>query len=442
MLGLLFVSVIFGLGNVTRNLFHDSIFIKNGDGDWTESSVKVAGDSDSRLDIRLSKLSSASSPDAADQRYIPTRYYFSVNEVAEVKSVEISVKSSATDNRFHTHFNSLKVQPDGSDFWLADNDEAPAHLPMVVKREFFYPFEFVEVLWEKTFNDLPELDEITVYNGTGQFRIVNFEANEEKLSVAGDMINFNMKLIRSSGEKILFFVVMILGVMHLLLVVFVLKNKYLFLFSWLAVLLLYLGYRIFLIPELYSSFIFSDVVFAALTYVPTVLSLYLIPSIASPSYKVFVSYRYGDNEYAVVQVVRYLDSFMSSRLLNSSKVFYDKDEVDAGGSISSTIREAIKECEVVIVIIGRQWLSMTDDEGQRKIDNDQDYTRLELEAAFEMDKHVIPVLIESATVPSREELPQLLRRLSDNSGIKVRPDERNFMSDMRAVLAGLKRLDS
>ena len=182
--------------------------------------------------------------------------------------------------------------------------------------------------------------------------------------------------------------------------------------------------------------------FAALTYVPTVLSLYLIPSIASPSYKVFVSYRYGDNEYAVVQVVRYLDSFMSSRLLNSSKVFYDKDEVDAGGSISTTIREAIKECEVVIVIIGRQWLSMTDNEGQRKIDNDQDYTRLELEAAFEMDKHVIPVLIESATVPSREELPQLLRRLSDNSGIKVRPDERNFMSDMRAVLAGLKRLDS
>ena len=59
----------------------------------------------------------------------------------------------------------------------------------------------------------------------------------------------------------------------------------------------------------------------------------------------------------------------------------DIDSIPAGVDFEQHIREEIKICDVVLVLIGDDWLSATDDGGNRRIDDPDDFVRLEIETA-------------------------------------------------------------
>jgi hypothetical protein len=62
-------------------------------------------------------------------------------------------------------------------------------------------------------------------------------------------------------------------------------------------------------------------------------------------------------------------------------------------------------------LIGDQWLTVTDEQGRRRLDDPDDFVRLELEAALTRQVRVIPILIDGARMPHAGDLPDSLAKL-------------------------------
>ncbi len=73
------------------------------------------------------------------------------------------------------------------------------------------------------------------------------------------------------------------------------------------------------------------------------------------------------------------------------------------------INQQVAECDVMLVMVGRGWLSAASDEGERRLDNPEDFIRLEIKSAIQLDKLVIPVLINKTDMPRASELPTTLK---------------------------------
>jgi hypothetical protein len=96
-------------------------------------------------------------------------------------------------------------------------------------------------------------------------------------------------------------------------------------------------------------------------------------------------------------------------------------------------------CDALLAIIGERWLDITDQKGQRRLDDPNDFVRLEVENALARDIAVVPVIVDKATVPRPEDLPGSLEQLAYRQSAVVRPDP-DFDHDMERLTSGLDRL--
>lgn len=101
------------------------------------------------------------------------------------------------------------------------------------------------------------------------------------------------------------------------------------------------------------------------------------------------------------------------------RVFMDIDTIEPGVDFMEVIERAVGYCEVLIVVIGREWLNIKDASGRRRLDSPKDFVRLEVAAALERNIRVIPVLVEGASMPSPEDLPPDLARLARRNAIEL-----------------------
>jgi len=99
------------------------------------------------------------------------------------------------------------------------------------------------------------------------------------------------------------------------------------------------------------------------------------------------------------------------------------------------IRRTILETDVLIAVIGRNWLE-GNEEGQRRIDSLDDFVRLEIATALENNKRVIPVLVEGASFPRREQLPENITPLAYQQAIELTPNlwERDTSRLVKSIL--------
>ena len=119
-------------------------------------------------------------------------------------------------------------------------------------------------------------------------------------------------------------------------------------------------------------------------------------------------------------------------------VFIDVDTIDLGLDFADVIDQSLAQCRVMIVVIGRSWLTVTDEEGEPRLDNPDDYVRLEVEKALHSDTRVIPVLVEGAMTPKASQLPAPLASLSRRNGIEMA--HASFTSDALRLIATLDRI--
>jgi hypothetical protein len=113
-------------------------------------------------------------------------------------------------------------------------------------------------------------------------------------------------------------------------------------------------------------------------------------------------------------------------------VFKDFDSIKPGDDFVEVITNAVGSCEVLLALIGDQWLNMIGTDGRRRLDDPADVVRLEIEAALARNIRVIPILIQAARMPCAAELPDSMTKLARRQAIELRP--RHFKSDAGPLL--------
>ena len=123
---------------------------------------------------------------------------------------------------------------------------------------------------------------------------------------------------------------------------------------------------------------------------------------------IFISYRRGDGGgYAGRIFDRLRQQF------GDGEVFRDVDTIDSGTRFPDAIGRQLEDCRVFVVIIGPTWISASDENGARRLDNPQDWVRIEIATALKRNVCVIPVTVGGAAVPAAQYLPEDLRSLAD-----------------------------
>jgi TIR domain len=87
------------------------------------------------------------------------------------------------------------------------------------------------------------------------------------------------------------------------------------------------------------------------------------------------------------------------------QVFQDITAIRPGIRYTDQIQEEIRRCDVLVVVMGEDWLSATDPQGRRRLDSPRDLVRLEIATALQRSIPIIPVLVQGASMPADVELP-------------------------------------
>ena len=133
--------------------------------------------------------------------------------------------------------------------------------------------------------------------------------------------------------------------------------------------------------------------------------------------KVFISYRRRETAgHAGRLYDRLAEHFGDER------VFMDL-RMEPGLDFVEQIDDAVTHCDALLSLIGSQWLDMRDAHGRRRLDDPNDFARLEVESALARDVRVIPVLLQDAKMPEPEDLPKSLAPLARRHAIEL-SDER------------------
>jgi formylglycine-generating enzyme required for sulfatase activity len=91
-------------------------------------------------------------------------------------------------------------------------------------------------------------------------------------------------------------------------------------------------------------------------------------------------------------------------------------------------------------LLGPGWLDARDEEGKRRLENPQDFVRIEIGTALRRGIPVIPILLEGTQIPKADQLPDDLRELTRRNGLNVR--HVSFLDDLERLIRGLKRAQS
>jgi len=119
------------------------------------------------------------------------------------------------------------------------------------------------------------------------------------------------------------------------------------------------------------------------------------------------------------------------------RIFRDVEQINPGTNFITVIQERIGACHVLLAIIGRDWLTITEESTKRRrLDLPKDFVRNEIATALQRNIVVIPVLVRGASMPSEEQLPPDIAALSTRSAIEI--TETDFDHDVRRLITAIE----
>jgi hypothetical protein len=154
--------------------------------------------------------------------------------------------------------------------------------------------------------------------------------------------------------------------------------------------------------------------------------------------RIFICYRHEDTEFPAAWLFDQL-----TKHFGEDQVFKDVDSIEPGDDFVDIIRQAVVNCDVLLVLIGNRWLTAMDQNGQRRVDDPADFVRLEIEAALTRKVSVIPILVGQAKMPRADDLPASLAGLARRHAIELNPsqfdpDTSVLIRVLDTTLAGLR----
>lgn len=119
-------------------------------------------------------------------------------------------------------------------------------------------------------------------------------------------------------------------------------------------------------------------------------------------------------------------------------VFLDIDTIPPGVPWRKAIDKTISECDVLLPVIGMHWLSVTDEQGRRRLDQPDDVLRFEIASALSSGVKIIPVQLHGARMPGPDDLPDQIAELAEYQSIRI--DDDDWPEDMKKLVRALNRI--
>lgn len=148
--------------------------------------------------------------------------------------------------------------------------------------------------------------------------------------------------------------------------------------------------------------------------------------------RIFISYRRDD---APGSAGRLYDRL--SETFSADQIFIDVDAISPGVDFVLALDGALKDCDVLLAIIGKNWTNAKDGDGLRRLESDGDFVRVEIATALNSGIRVIPVLVDGAEMPNAEDLPEILKPLTRRNAVEL--SHTRFVRDtdrLASALAG------
>ena len=149
--------------------------------------------------------------------------------------------------------------------------------------------------------------------------------------------------------------------------------------------------------------------------------------------QIFISYRRDDAAY----VTGHINDLLRKEF-GDAAVFTDVDNIALGVDFRAVLDQTVSQCQVLLAVIGANWLTVRDQEGQPRLQDPADFVRIEIESALKRNIPVIPLLVSGAKMPTAEDLPGSLKGLAFRNGTQIRPAP-DFGVDMARLIKNLQR---
>lgn len=148
---------------------------------------------------------------------------------------------------------------------------------------------------------------------------------------------------------------------------------------------------------------------------------------------IFISYR------------RELDAGWAGRLADNLKrdlpeipLFHDIASIEIGEDFGIAIERALGNCAVLLVMIAPRWLDVQHPHGGRRLDDEDDWVRLEILTGLRGTLRVVPVLVGGAVMPKGNQLPDALKLLARRNAHEI--TDKRWDYDVGELVKALRRI--
>jgi hypothetical protein len=130
--------------------------------------------------------------------------------------------------------------------------------------------------------------------------------------------------------------------------------------------------------------------------------------------QIFISYRRQESAWSARSLHARL-----CRDFDPNQIFMDLDAIALGEDFIEAIETTVARCDVLIAVIGHNWLTSKDEHGGRRLDSADDFVRMEIGTALKRRIRVIPVLVDGALMPRAHDLPEDLKALVRRNALAI-----------------------
>lgn len=147
--------------------------------------------------------------------------------------------------------------------------------------------------------------------------------------------------------------------------------------------------------------------------------------------KIFISYRRDDTRWPAQRIY---DAF--TRVAPKDRVFMDVDSIPLGTNFAEYLDEQVARADILLALIGPNWLSAADPKtGTPRLHDPDDFVRIEIASALNRGIPVVPVLLDGARMPTRDQLPADIAEITLRNGEFV--SLQHFESDAERLIRKL-----
>ncbi len=149
--------------------------------------------------------------------------------------------------------------------------------------------------------------------------------------------------------------------------------------------------------------------------------------------RIFINYRRQDTEGYVGRLYDHL-----LKQFKPHDIFMDVQNIEPGADFVQVLEDAVSACDIFLAMIGPHWLTLKNEEGERRLDEWNDFVRIEIETALKQGKIVIPILVGGATMPNPKHLPETIETFGRRNALSL--SHSRFASDVEDLVVFMRGL--